>query len=48
MGLFWRVRIRQFEFQSTVEADAVCAVFDGEHAALVTMPATEDELENPK
>jgi len=40
------MRVRQIEFPSTVEADLVCAVFNGEGAAEVTVPAAEDELEN--
>ena len=38
--------VRQVEFPSTVEADLVCAVFDGEDAAEVTVPAAKDELKN--
>jgi len=39
-------RVRQVEFPSTIEADAVCAVFDGEHAAEVTVPATKNKLKD--
>jgi|HubBroStandDraft_6_1064221.scaffolds.fasta_scaffold99142_3 hypothetical protein len=38
----------QIEFCSTIEADPIGAVFDGEHAAAVTVPAAKDKLENPK
>jgi len=38
---------RQVEFPSTVEADAVSAVLDGEHPAHVVMPASEDKLKDP-
>jgi hypothetical protein len=41
-----RMRVRQVEFPSTVETNPVSPAFDGEHAAEVTMPATEDELNN--
>ncbi|MGC2329375.1 MAG: hypothetical protein WA604_21875 [Candidatus Sulfotelmatobacter sp.] len=40
------VRVRQIEFPSTVEADLICAVFDCEHTAEVTVPAAKDELKN--
>jgi hypothetical protein len=35
----------QIEFLSTVEANLVRAVFDREHPAEVTMPATKKKLE---
>jgi len=37
----------QIEFCSTIEADPVGAVFDGEHATSVTVPAAKNELETP-
>jgi len=40
------IRMRQIEFLSTVEAHPVSPVFNGEHAAEMTMPAAKDELEN--
>lgn len=40
------MRVRQIELLSTVEADPVRPVFDGEHAAEVTVPAPKNELEN--
>jgi hypothetical protein len=43
---FGCVRIGQVEFASTVEADLICAVFDGEHTAQVTVSATENKLEH--
>ena len=46
IGPSWRMRVRQVEFPSTVEADLVGAVFDREHAAQVTVPAAKDKLEN--
>ena len=45
-GPFGRVDTGQVEFPSTVEADPVCAVLDGEGAAQVTVPATENKLED--
>ena len=42
------MRVGQLEFPSTVEADPVCAVFDREHTAEVTVPAAKGKLENPK
>jgi hypothetical protein len=47
-GQYGRVRVRQIEFPSTVEADTVCTAFDREHAAEVTVPAAKGELKNPK
>jgi hypothetical protein len=40
------MRVRQIKFLSTVEADLICALFNGEGAAEVTVPAAKDELEN--
>jgi len=42
------MRVRQIEFPSTVEADAVGAAFDREHTAEVTVPAAKDKLESPE
>ena len=42
----WGMLRGQVEFPPTVEAHAVCAAFDGEDAAKVTMPAAKDELED--
>ena len=42
------VSIWQIELLPTVEADLVCAVFDGEHSTLMTMAAAKEKLENPK
>jgi len=42
------VSIWQIELLPTVEADLVCAVFDREHTAEVTVPAAKGKLENPK
>jgi len=39
------MRVGQIEFPSTVEADLVCAVLNGEHAAEVAVPAAKDKLE---
>jgi hypothetical protein len=47
VGPYWRIRVRQVEFPSTVEADPVCAVLDREHTADVTVPAAKNKLENP-
>ena len=47
-GSYWRMRVGQLEFPSTVKADPVCAVFDREHTAEVTVPAAKGKLENPK
>jgi hypothetical protein len=41
-----RISDRQVEFPSTVEADLVGAAFDGEHAAEMSVPAAEYEVEN--
>jgi len=41
------MRVWQVEFPSTVEAYPVCAIFDREDAAQVTMPAANDKLDNP-
>lgn len=38
--------IRQVEFPSAVEANPVCAVFNREHAAQVTVPAPKNKLED--
>jgi hypothetical protein len=35
----------QIEFSSAVEADLVCAVFNGEHTAEVAVPAAKNKLE---
>ena len=43
-----RVRIWQVEFPSTIEADPIRAMFDGEHATEVTVPAAKEELEHPE
>jgi hypothetical protein len=43
----WRMRVRQVEFPSTVEAYPVSPVLDGEDAAQVTMPAANHKLDNP-
>jgi hypothetical protein len=40
------ISVRQLEFPSTVEADLVGAAFDREHAAEMSVPAAEYELEN--
>jgi len=40
------IRIWQIEFPPTVEADPICALFDGEDAAEVTVPTAKDELKN--
>jgi hypothetical protein len=45
-GPSWRKRVGQLEFVSTVEADLICAVLDGEHATHVTVPAAKNKLEN--
>jgi hypothetical protein len=37
----------QVEFPSTVEADLVGTVFDGEDPTLMTMSAAKEKLENP-
>jgi hypothetical protein len=42
-----RVRVRQLEFPSTVEADPVGAAFDRKHTAQMAVPASENELEKP-
>ena len=39
---------RQVELASAVETDAVSALLDGEDPAHVVMPASEDELRDPK
>src|SRR5580765_2739976 len=41
-----RVCTRQIEFPSTVEANLVRAVFDGEHTAEVTVAASKHKVEN--
>lgn len=46
-GLRGHAGICQVKFPSTVEADLVCTVFDGEHPALMTMPAAKEKLGNP-
>jgi len=38
--------IRQIEFPPTVEADLVCAVFDREYSANMTVAAAENKLED--
>jgi hypothetical protein len=38
--------IWQIEFATTVEADLVCAVFNGENTAEVAVPAAENKLEH--
>jgi hypothetical protein len=38
------MRARQVEFPPTVEADLVCAIFDGEYTAEVTVTAAKDGL----
>jgi hypothetical protein len=38
----------QIEFSSAIEANPVGAVFNGEHAAPVTMTASKNKLKNPK
>jgi hypothetical protein len=38
----------QIEFASTIKADPVGALFDGEHPASVTVTASENKLEDPK
>jgi len=38
------VPTRQVEFPSTVEANFVCALFDREHTAEMTMPAAKNKL----
>jgi hypothetical protein len=40
------LRVGQVEFRSTVEADLVRAVFDGEHTAEVTVAASKNKLED--
>jgi hypothetical protein len=45
-GRCWRVDTGYVKFPATVEADPVCAVFDCEGAAQVTVPATENKLED--
>jgi hypothetical protein len=45
-GPYRHVRTRQIEFTSTVEANLVCAVFDGEHTAEVTVAASKHKLKN--
>jgi hypothetical protein len=46
VGRSWGKRVRQVEFPATIEADAVGAMLDREHAAEVTVPATKNKLEN--
>lgn len=46
VGRSWCKRVRQVEFSSAIEADAVGAVFNREHAAEVTVPATKNKLED--
>jgi hypothetical protein len=36
------------EFPSTIEANLVRTVFDGEHPALMTMSAAKEKLKGPK
>jgi hypothetical protein len=43
-----RIRVGQVEFPPTVEADPVSPVFDGEHAAHVTVPAADHKLEQAR
>ena len=38
--------MRQIEFPSTIEANFVCAVFDREYPADMTVAATENKLED--
>jgi hypothetical protein len=45
---FWRIRIRQVEFPSTVETNLIRSVFDREHPAEVTVAAAEDKLKSHK
>src|SRR5260370_36167368 len=46
IGGAWCKRVRQVEFPATIEADSVGAVFDGEHAAEVTVPAAKNKLKD--
>jgi len=46
--LFWRFRVGQIEFPAAVEANFIRAVFDREHAAEVTVPASKEELKDRK
>jgi hypothetical protein len=48
VGWSCSVSVRQVEFSSTVEANPVCAVFDREHTAEVTVPAAKNKLESSK
>jgi hypothetical protein len=43
---FGRIRVRQVEFPSAVEANPVCAVFNREHTAEVSVAASKHELED--
>jgi len=43
-----RIRGRQVEFPTTIEADPVRAVLNGEHTAHVFVPATKQKLEDPE
>lgn len=45
-GRSYSDNIRQVEFPSAVEANPVCAVFNREHAAHVTVPAPKNKLED--
>jgi hypothetical protein len=45
VGRFFSKRVRQVEFPSALDANAVRAVPDGEHTAEVTMPTAKDKLE---
>jgi len=40
--------VRQFEFLSAIEADPVRSPFYRKYSTSVTVPAPENELENPK
>jgi hypothetical protein len=43
-----RIRGGQVEFPTTIEADPVRAVLNGEHTAHVFVPATKQKLEDPE
>lgn len=43
-----RIRGGQVEFPTTIEADPVSAVLNGEHTAHVFVPATKQKLEDPE
>jgi len=40
--------IRQLEFPSTIKADLIRTVLDGEHATHTTVTASKGKLENPE